>query len=180
MLSTIGESPINSIAEAPGVVDAVMAKAILKEVSIQVQEEGWPFNTEQGFILQPASVTNEIILPSNCIQVEADGPDTGTLLAQRGSRLYDRANRTYQFSKSVSVSMILLLDFEELPQAARHYIMIRAARVFQQRMVGSETLGAFSEKDEARARAAIKKTEAETGLYNMLTGSYSVMRTLDR
>jgi hypothetical protein len=179
MLSTIGESPINTLADTPGVVDAVMARSILKEVSVQVQEEGWPFNTEREFILTP-DINKQITLPPNCIQVEADGDDTGYLLAQRGQRLYDRMAHTFSFEKPISTSMILLFEFEELPQAARHYIMIRAARVFQQRMVGSEVLGSFTEKDEMRARSALKKLEGDTGGFNILSSNYSVARILDR
>lgn len=180
MLGTIGESPINSLEGATGVVDAVLAQKILKEVSVQVQEEGWHFNVEKQFVLTPAVPSKNIFLPDNCIEVDATGDDRLLDVSMRGNRLYDRTNRTFEFTKSIVCDLVLLFDFEELPQAARHYIAVRAARVFQQRMVGSETLGTFTEKDEVRARAALKRFEAKTADYNILTGNYSVMRVLDR
>lgn len=180
MLSTIGESPINSLGAISGVVDAVTARAILKEVSVQTQEEGWHFNIEKNFTLQPDLLTSEIAVPANCIQVDTSGKDAQRDVCVRGPKLYDRDKHTFQFTGSINVDMTLLFEFEELPQAVRHYIMIRAARVFQQRVVGSEVLGSFSEKDEQRARAVLKKFEADTADYNILNGNWSVMRILDR
>lgn len=178
MLGTIGESPINSIEAASGVSDAVIARQILNEVSIQVQEEGWHFNVETNFELTPAYPSKEIFVPDNCIEVDAE--DTRVDVAIRGNRLYDRIKHTYEFESAIKCNIVLLLPFEDLPQAARHYVTIRAARVFQQRVVGSQVLGTFTEKDEMRARMALRRYESKTADYNILTGNYSVMRTLDR
>lgn len=180
ILSTIGESPVNSLGEVPMVVDAVVAKSVLKEVSTAVQEEGWHFNIEKNFTMTPDVVNKEIMVPYNCIQCDASGQDSERDVCVRGNRLYDRDNHTYVFDWPVTVDMVLVLPFDELPQAARHYITIRAARVYQQRVVGSETLGNFTEKDEARARAVLRKFEADTADYNILNGNWGVMRSLVR
>jgi hypothetical protein len=181
MLGTIGESPINSLDAATGVVDAVTARAILSEVSVQVQEEGWHFNTEYEFVLTPSLDSKEISVPANAIEVDASAYDRNDIdVAIRGNRLYDRKNKTFQFQQDIKADLTILLEFNELPQAARHYITIRAARVFQQRVIGSDTLGSFSEKDEARALRSMRRYESRTADYNILTGNYSVMRTIDR
>ena len=180
MLGTIGESPISSLDASTGVADAVIARQILSEVAIQVQEEGWHFNVDTNFILTPSSDTGEIYLPANCLEVDTSGPDVQMDVAMRGRKLYDRTNHTFVFSKSITTDLVLMLEFEELPQAARHYVTVRAARVFQQRVVGSDTLGTFTERDEVRARTALKRFEAKTADYNILTSNYSVMRVLDR
>jgi len=180
MLGTIGESPISSLDAATGVVDAVTAQQILKEVLIQVQEEGWHFNTETNFTLTPTADTGEIFLPANCIEVDTMGNDRQIDVAVRGRRLYDRIEHTFVFTETLSCDMTLLLEFEDLPQAARHYISIRAARVFQQRVIGSDTLGNFSARDEAMARTALQRYEAKTADHNILTGNYDVMRIIDR
>ena len=180
MLGTIGESPISSLDASTGVVDAVMARQILSEVSIQVQEMGWHFNTEENFELTPSATTGEISIPSNCVEVDTFGDDRYLDVAIRGTRLYNRTDHTFVFSKSIKTELILLLEFSELPQSARHYITVRAARVFQQRVVGSETLGSFTERDEIRALTAFKRFEAKTADHNILTGNYSVMNIIDR
>jgi hypothetical protein len=180
MLGTIGESPINSLDAATGVVDAVTARAILSEVSVQVQEEGWHFNTDYEFVLTP-DTNGFIYIPGNAIEVDTSEYDsTGLDVAIRGNRLYDRKNKTFVFQKTLKADLTILLEFNELPQAARHYISVRSARVFQQRVVGSDTLGSFTEKDEARALRSMRRYESKTADYNILTGNYSVMRTIDR
>lgn len=61
-----------------------------------------------------------------------------------------------------------MFGFEEIPQTARDYIMIRAARRFQQSVAGSATLASFSEQDELQALRALKRDQGENDDYNML------------
>lgn len=179
MLGTIGESPINSLDAATGVVDAVTARSILAEVSVQVQEEGWHFNTDYEFDLTPAN-DGFIYVPGNAIEVDSSPYSRDYDVAIRGNRLYDRTNKTYTFTEPLKADLTILLEFNELPQAARHYITVRAARVFQNRVVGSQILQAFTAQDEALALRAMKRYEARTADYNILTSNYGVMRTIDR
>lgn len=180
MLTTIGESPVNSLSGSESTVDVALATQILREVTVQVQETGWQFNTELNWVMPPVAGTGEIYIPANCVQIDSSGPDANLDVAMRGNRLYDRTGHTFSFTKPVTVDMVLLLDFLEIPQAARHYISIRASRVFQQRMVGSDTLAAFTAKDELIARSALKKLDSNNADYNILSGSWSVARTLSR
>lgn len=179
MLGTIGESPINSLEASSGVADAVIARQILSEVAVQVQEEGWHFNTETGFTMTPTT-SGEIFVSPNVIEIDTMDGDKEVDVAIRGNRLYDRTKQTFVFEKDLKCRVVLLLEFEELPQAARHYVMIRAARVFQQRVLGSETLNGFTQQDESRARLSLKRYDSQTADYNILTGNYGVMRVIDR
>lgn len=179
MLDAIGESPLNSLGNS-AVVDAVKAQAVLSEVSRAVQQKGWHFNTEKDFVLVPTAFDKEITLPSNCLRVDTVGEDKFIDVVQRGKRLYDRRKHTYKFDKGVKVDMVVLLPFEELPEAARYYIAVRSARVFQSRTVGSETLYQFTAEDERLALVDLKKAEGLTGDYNMFTGSWSVAKMLHR
>ena len=179
MLSTIGESPVSSLSQSESTVDVSLSRQVLREVTIDVQQEGWQFNTEVNWVMQP-TVDKEILIPANCVQIDTSGPDALFDVAQRGNRLYDRVGHTYQFERPLTVDMILLLDYTELPQAARQYITIRAARVFQQRMVGSDALGGFTMRDEAVARTALKKLDSNNADRNILTDSWSVARVLAR
>src|SRR5690606_10721927 len=130
--------------------------------------------------LVPTAFDKEIILPGNCLRVDTVGFDKGVDVAQRGNRLYDRQKHTYKFDKSLTVDMVVLLPFEELPEAARYYIAVRAARVFQARSVGSESLYQFTAQDEQLALVDLKKAEGVTGDHNMFTGSWSVAKMLNR
>lgn len=179
MLSVIGESPISSLAEGSAVADATIAQTTLSEVSRQVQTKGWHFNTDKGMTLLPTS-GNEIVLPGNCLRVDTTGDSFDLDVAQRGNKLYNRQTHSFSFTNSVKVDMVVLLPFDELPQAARHYITIKAARVFQSRTVGSDALFQFTAVDERDALLDLKKAEGVTGDYNILTGNPTVFRTLNR
>ena len=177
MLGVIGESPINSLASISGVSDAVTALQVLNEISTTVQTEGWAFNTEKNWTFLP-DATGTLALPDNILQV--DPVNTSLQVVQRGNRLYDLKNHTYTFTESLALDCVLLFEFNDLPQAARYYIAVRAARVFQARTVGADALNGFTKADEALARVAVKNFDTSTGGYNMLTGSYSVAKTLAR
>lgn len=179
MLSTIGESPVSSLSSSETTVDVSLARQILREITIQVQATGWHFNTEKEWLLPP-NTEGIISIPANCVQIDSSGKDASLDVAQRGGQLYSRTAHTNIFTDSVCVDMIILLEFTDLPQAARNYIAIRAARVFQQRMIGSESLAAYTDRDEAKARAALKKLDANNADYNILTDSWSVARVLAR
>ena len=182
MLGVIGESPINSLSNISGVIDAVTARQVLNEVAVTVLSEGWQFNTENNWTFLP-DVTGTITIPSNLLEVSAT--DHTTLdVAIRGTRLYDRKNHTYDFSDyagiGVKLNTVSLMEFDDMPQAAKYYVAIRAARVFQTRVVGSDTLKSFTAQDEMLARVALKKYDADTAGFNMLSGTYGVARTLER
>ena len=179
MLSSIGESPINTL-EDSGVVDAIMARQILNQTNREVQNREWHFNTEIDVILMPSFPSGEIQLPVNCIRVDSIKEDARMDVIQRGLRLYNKVAHTFTFSKALKTNMVIILPFDEIPESARQYITIRAARIFQERIVGSLELSQFTQGDELRALVALKEAEAENADYNMLSGSYSVANILDR
>jgi hypothetical protein len=180
ILSVIGESPISTLSEISSVADAVTAQSILSEVSRQVQTKGWHFNTEKDFTLYPQNTSKEISVPPNCLRIDTDGDDREVDVVQRGNRLYNRRKHSYAFDSSIKVEMVILLPFTELPQAARHYITIKAARVFQGRTVGSDALYQFTALDEKDALLDLKRNEGITGDYNILKSNSSVYRSLIR
>jgi hypothetical protein len=179
MLATIGESPVSSLNES-GNVDAVMASQALTKASREVQARGWHFNTEEQLTLTPTYPSNEIRLPANCVQVDSVGVDKLIDVAQRGLKLYNRGAKTVQFTKSLLVDMVVLLEWDQLPQAAREYIAVRAARAFHTRAVGGAETYQLTAQEEADALANLKKFDGRTRDSNFLSGSESVARILRR
>jgi len=178
LLQAIGESPISDLSDG-SVVDAVLAKQILSEVSRAVQVRGYHFNTELKFPLVPSVYEKEVAVPTNCLRVVTVYPTDGIDAVHRGSRLYNRTTHSYQFESTVYVDMVVLLPFDELPESARYYITVRAARVFQARTVGSEVLYKFTAQDESMAKAAFTKAEGATGKHNIFN-NYATQRILNR
>jgi hypothetical protein len=178
LLSCIGEAPVN-VLDDTGLVDVATARATLGEVSRLVQNRGWNFNCEQKYPLT-RNVDGELHLPANTAKVKPSADFSDLKLTQRGTRLYDRENHTFVFTKDITVDLTVLLPFDELPQAARHYITLRAARVFQGRVQGAETNYRFTEDDEAQALVDFSDAESDTGDYNVLSGTWGVAQILDR
>ena len=170
ILSGIGEAPISSFAEVTA--DVSLARNILAEISRETQTEGWQWNTEDDFPLTPDAAKGEIKLPPTAIRVHFREPDDRELTI-RGQRVYDRVNHSFIFSPGVRilVTLTLLLPFEDLPEAARRYITLKAARVFQERTVGSGTLYDFQQADEALARALMLAEELRQDRPNILKGT---------
>lgn len=178
MLTSIGESPINTLGS--GLQEAEIAEVVLDNVSRDVQSAGWHFNTEIRYNLARNS-SNEITLPTNAIKVDKTNilREYDMDVVERGRKLYDRIGNKYTFDNDIEVNMVVLLPFEELPETARRYITLKSARVYQQRMIGSETLSRQLMMDEQQAFLALREAEAEASDYNIFD-NYDTYRALDR
>lgn len=167
MLTTIGESPVNSISESTA--DTRIAYIILGEVNRATQIRGWHWNTESDVTLTPDGSTKEITLATDVVRVDVDERRYSNVnVIQRGNKLYDKKNHTYQFSEPVKAEVVYLRTFAEMPEQARYYIIVRSARLFQQRMIGDATGSAFSAEEETTAFLALQNAEDETADYNIL------------
>lgn len=178
MLRSIMESPVDTLEDlsAP---DAGGALAQLRMSSKAVQLIGWNWNTDEEYTLTPEAVTGNLVLPANTLKVIL--PDEQVLqLTQRGLRMYDRLNHTYTFTDPVDVTLVTGLDFSELPEAARLYIMLTATVIFQAGTVGSAQLDKFDRSAMQQALLSLEAAEAETGRYNMLTGNWGCFRIIQR
>ena len=162
MLGHIGESPVDSIATPSALpVSASTALTILDEVSREVQSDGWHFNTEKDVTLSPdAGNSDKIVLDTDVI--EADVLDHSSDIVPRGLTLYDRKENTTAFTKDIKVTLTRLLDWDSLPEPARRYITLRAARVLQGRIVGSRELEALIARDEYMAKARLEEFDAKS------------------
>ena len=183
MLSAVGEPPITSL-EGQKNVDAAIANNILTEISREVQTMGWHFNTQKNVSFAPDSTTKEIVLPESVVRIDIkpttlSNSNDSRDVTQRGNKLFNKTDNTYEFTKEVKACVIYVLDWDELPEPVRRYINIKAARVFQDRMVGSEKHHAFSREDEVRALALLKEFQMDTADASIFQ-NYDVFRIVNR
>lgn len=174
MLETIDEPPVNTLSGTVPV-EVTIAVSTLSDVSREVQSKGWDFNTESEYPLAP-DINGCITPPTNVMKIDASD---GTPLVMRSGKLYDKSKHTNIFEDSIKCDIVWLLDFGDLPQAARSYITIRAARAFQRRILGSDTIDKLSSEDEGKALLLMEYAEADVADYNVLNNS-SVKRVTDR
>lgn len=179
MLSMIGASPVSSLTGSTSA-DAAIAQDILTEISREIQAVGWHFNTEYEVELTPNSDTGHVELAPNTLKVDvepvhADGLDC----VQRGLKLYDRKAHTFVFSSSLKATVVYALDWDSLPQPARHYIATRAGRVFCDRMLGEGDQHSFNMLQEVQALTALRNFEADTGDHSIYD-AYDTFRIINR
>ena len=178
MLAAIGEAPINSlIGTLP--VDARLAQQTLTEINKKVQMEGWAFNTEIDVTLTRDG-SNHVALSTDVLRVDPNIHQHPTIDAiQRGLKLYDRLNNKYEFDEDLICTLVYFRTFNEIPEPARRYITIKAARVFVDRLVSDDGLRSYTEQDEIRARAILMETDLANGDHNLLRGDPSLTSVFD-
>lgn len=162
MLGFIGEAPLASLEEATGVGDAPMAEKVLDEISREIQSQGWHFNTEYDVTFTPDG-SNNIVFSDTVVRVDVSVsryPNVDVVL--KGQKLYNRSDHTYEFDDELKGETVTLLDWDTLPEPARRYINLRAARVLQDRQVGAEGLTQIGIREEMAALASLREFDSNT------------------
>lgn len=126
-LASMGEEPINSLAEENAFVNS--AKFAFENSVSNIQSEGWWFNKEILTIRPDTS--GRYIVPSDVLDLNVE--TTPGWLAMRGNRLYDTAHAEFlEGTHSMDVDIIRLLSFEDLPYHARRLVKAATVILFQQ------------------------------------------------
>ena len=104
--------------------DVAACRDILRRARVRVCSEGWNFNTESDIAMEPDAESGSIELPSNTLHVDnsSERYQSGLDLVQRGARLYNREGNTYSFSKTIYIDRVFEMEWDDLPEVARHYI----------------------------------------------------------
>lgn len=165
IISNVGQAPVTSLETGNPLVE--MAEQILDEITLAVLSEGWEFNTERGYPFTPAN-DKKITIPDNVLRIDAT-PGNGEQLVIRGGKLYDRVAHSFAFDGQQHLDVVWLFDFEELPEAFKNYITIRAANVFAGRSVGSQEAVTFGQREEVVARATLMEYDTQQGSYTIFT-----------
>ncbi len=173
MLAAIGEAPVSSLTGTVPV-DVRIAQSTLTEVNKQVQAEGWSFNTEIDVTLT-RNASNNIVLGTDVLRVDAQTHDHPSINPiQRGLKLYDRKNNTFIFDVDLKCTVVYFRSFDELPEQARSYMTIKAARIFVDRLVSDQSLRTYTQEDEIRARSVLMETDLSNADHNMLIGDPAI------
>jgi len=166
MLSCIGESPVSSL-EATATADVSMSLNILDEVCRDLCSREWSWNklTKQTLT---KNVNGKIAVPAAWVRVDHATKD----VAKRGSFLYNREDSTDVFTTDMEdLDVVLFLEWDDMPESARRYAMIRAGRTLVARLVGSEKGVAFTERDEVQAWMTLREFESEQADLNIFNNA---------
>ncbi len=176
LLATINEQPIDDEEDFDVILEARTAETTLFEVKRAVLAEGWDFNSDSNYTF-PLDTENMIPVPANVLDISGSNGD----VIMRNWRLYSKQNQSHIFDAEVACNVVWDMMFDSLTHPIRHYITIRAARIFSGRIVGDDAAIKYTAVDEEDARLAARRSEGRTGRYNMLTsGSYGVENKISR
>lgn len=175
MLAAIGEAPVNIITGTL-TADVQMAVNTLRNTSRKVQLKGWWFNEEDQYELS-RDINNQVILPGNALNIDLTDEVYNVDLVERDGKLYDKVSHSYTLTFNPKCSITFFLPYEDLPEAAREYIKIKAARIYQQRTVASGDHYTFTKTDEAEAFAVMLELDAANGDYTIFDNydTYSII-----
>lgn len=134
MLSTLGEAPLNELDDEHPLVPA--ARRIIRIASYRIQAEAWWFNQEHVTLGNDPD-TGEVMVPADAIRV--DPKDRNWNLVQRGRRLYDPENATYNIRESVPAVLVRNIPFNDLPPTVQHAVSLTAQVEFNKSYDGDET-----------------------------------------
>lgn len=176
MLSAIGESPVSSLSGGPNA-DITNCRRMLAKVNSEVQAKGWTFNIEEGTTLTPDTFSKLIEYLPIYLRITTAG---GTVYTNRGGYIYDRTVKTDKFDGPITVDMISLKSFAEMPTCFRTYIVAKAARRFNIRFFGAAEIEQSLAQEEAEAWAECQTYELDYGAYNMAEGDAFVGGQLSR
>lgn len=160
MLAAIGEAAVSSL-ETATTVEVTQAKKLLSNTNRSLQQKGWHFNTEWDVTL---SVNGDGNIPVGNSVLSVLVP--GTLTTLRGingtMHLYDLDNNTFTFTANKTNAVtITLLEFIDTPQTFRQYVALRAARIFQEEIIGQVSAETINRQEEAEAYADLLDDEAD-------------------
>lgn len=177
ILASIGEPPVSTL-EGDSNADVANARRILNKINRQIQSKGWTFNIEEGVTLLPDVFSKMIPFSSDYLSVMS--PSGTTQYVNRGGYVYDRVARTDSFESGLSVNIIRLKPYEEMPECFRHWIVTKASRQFNSRFFGAPEVDGVLQEEEAEAARDCFEYELDYGKYNMLEGDAFVSGQLSR
>ncbi len=157
VLLACGQKPVAELGQH---LTARQAETLLDKADRSLQSEGWYFNTEREVTLQIDASSSEVPLSPNVISV--DSLYACPQYIKRGARLYNIEKRTFAFTSSpTNLEVVYRLEWEEMPQEARAYLVAKVSRQLHAQLVGDRETQASLQLDEFEALTDLQLREAE-------------------
>tara|TARA_Y100001963_G_scaffold20370_1_gene26019 strand:- start:65 stop:691 length:627 start_codon:yes stop_codon:yes gene_type:complete len=167
ILGAIGQSPVTTINYDNPEVSFIYN--LLRDSNVDVQSEGWHFNTEKHVQYQADSTTNKIPIATNVLKIDVSD---GWVARQydvviRNGNLYDKFDHTDDWSDlssdGIYLDVITLYEFEKIPTVFQRYIIYRASRQAATQLVANPQLTQLLANQESLARASLLEYECNQG-----------------
>ena len=174
ILGAIGQSPLTALTlNADGVFDnpeVSFIYNILRDSNVDVQNEGWHFNTERHVPYTPDS-NGKIAIGSDVLRMDVTDAWTKREydVVRRNGNLYDKYDHTDDWSDvtSIELDIVKLFAFTDLPMVFQRYTIYRASRIAATQLIVNPQLVQLLAQQEVAARAACVEYECNQGNHNM-------------
>lgn len=177
ILAAIGESPVSSL-EGDVNTDVVSARRILHKHNRREQSLGWTFNTTEEAQLVPDIYSNLIVWMPNYLRVlPVSG---GNPYVNRGGYVYDRTNRTDRFTSPVTVQLVELAEFDEMPEVFKAYIVTKAAKEFNISFFGAPEVDTVLGNDLIDLKQNLMEYELDFGGFNAFNDDPFISQAVQR
>lgn len=168
-LLAIGETPFlegTIVDTLPIGTDGETAKRIIRTTMIEVQSRGWYFNIDYNFKLVP-DVNGFIPIPPNTLRIDFGNTGYKHKYTFKNGQVYDYANQTFKIDAPIFADIVWLVDYADLPPEAYEYVSLRAARKFQQKVIGSLETDSFTTRDEQDALINLQRRQLQSQDFNI-------------
>lgn len=165
MLAAIGEPAVLQIDDQSA--DVSNAMRILQRVNRQVQAKGWNFNINEAAVLVPDVDDNQIRWLPSYLRVMTTGATS--YYSNMGGYVYDLSAQSTTFTAPITVEMVELKPYGEMPVVFRDYIVTKASREFNAKFFGSPEAEMYLREQEAELYQQVMEYEMDTGRYNMMS-----------
>ena len=169
ILGAIGQSPVTVIDKTNPEIGFIYN--ILRDSNVDLQAEGWHFNTERHVPYTPDSTTGKIAIGNDILKMDVtDGwVDRTHDVVKRNGFLYDKQSHSDDFSghTTILLDIVRLISYADLPEVFKRYIIYRSSVRAATQLVGNPQLAQLLAQQEATARAAIMEYECNQGNHTM-------------
>ena len=168
ILGAIGQSPVTTINKTNPEVGFIYN--LLRDSNVEVQNEGWHFNTERHVTYTPDS-NGKIAIGADIIKMDVTNGWVKRQydVVKRSGNLYDKYDHTDDWSDHTEILLDItkLIPLEEVPSVFQRYIISRASRQAATQLVANPQLVQLLQSNEAMARANCMEYECNQGNHNM-------------
>jgi len=181
ILGAIGQAPVTTLGTVvnaagvtiPGVSafdnpEIAFIYNLLRDSNVDVQSEGWHFNTEKHVTFKP-DANKHIVIGDDIIRMDVSDPWSKKTfnVVRRDGKLYNKFTHSNEFDGDINLDVVRLYSFEDLPLPFRRFITYRASRMAATQLVANPQLVQLLGAQEQQARASLMEYECNQGNHSM-------------
>ena len=171
-VTTLGTSSVDNNVTAYDNPEVAFVYNLLRDANLDVQNEGWHFNTEKHVTYTPADVggVKKIAIGSDILKMDITKGWSHKQfdVVNRNGYLYDKYDHTDEWdSGDMLLDITRLITYEKVPPVFKRYITYKASHMAAVQLVNNPQLAALLQQQTVLARASCLEYETTQGNSSM-------------